>query len=410
MKETGGRGSLELGIAAAKSGSRLIARLHLSDAAERSPQDSLCWLWLAFMAESPAEAVAALQKSLAIDPDNEIAWAGLRWVQGLSSSSRVDPALAEPAPARSTAKPRPAPTVGLLGTPPPMPRAEPPPPPAAPPRATRPGFVERAEPFPSTIEPPPRPEPPHAAPTNAPAPPPLIPQQPMSSLVALLAETAGPMPDPEPTDEFSLEELVTRTTELPPGPSFAPEPPSEDSLGLPTPLYDRPALATFSARLNEDLPPPRSDIEPEGPSSIPYVLVVDDSPTVCKLVTITLSNNGYRVASSADGVEAVAMISKHKPDLILLDITMPRLDGYKLCKLVRSHQDTKHIPVIMLSGKDGFFDKTRGKFAGCTDYITKPFDPEVLLQTVRGILPTEAPGLVASGSGLMRARRPVGQV
>src|SRR5436305_2807937 len=94
MKESGARTSLELGIAAAKSGSRLIARLHLSDAAERSPHDSLCWLWLAWMAETPAEAIASLQRALAIDPDNEIAWSGLRWAQGMATSPRMDATLA----------------------------------------------------------------------------------------------------------------------------------------------------------------------------------------------------------------------------------------------------------------------------------------------------------------------------
>src|SRR5262249_44967649 len=99
--------------------------------------------------------------------------------------------------------------------------------------------------------------------------------------------------------------------------------------------------------------PGAGDQRPTGPPR-------GGSPTVCKLVTITLTNNGYRVLSSADGADAVSLISRSRPELILLDITMPRLDGYKLCKLVKSHPDTKHIPVVMLSGKDGFFDKTRG--------------------------------------------------
>jgi twitching motility two-component system response regulator PilG len=136
----------------------------------------------------------------------------------------------------------------------------------------------------------------------------------------------------------------------------------------------------------------------------PKVLVVDDSPTVCKLVTITLSNRGYHVMSSPDGAEAISELAQSKPDLILMDITMPKLDGYKLCKLVTSHPSTKHIPVVMLSGKDGFFDKTRGKFAGCVDYITKPFDPENLLRVVNEYLPQPESARGASAAGPMRIR------
>jgi twitching motility two-component system response regulator PilG len=112
------------------------------------------------------------------------------------------------------------------------------------------------------------------------------------------------------------------------------------------------------------------------------VLVVDDSPTVRKLVTMTLEKNGFTVASAPDGVLALKSIAELKPRLILLDITMPRLGGYQLCKLIKKHESTKHIPVIMLSGKDGMFDKVRGKFVGRDDYITKPFDPDVLVEKV----------------------------
>jgi twitching motility two-component system response regulator PilG len=161
-----------------------------------------------------------------------------------------------------------------------------------------------------------------------------------------------------------------------------------------TPVASRPAT-----------PPPV--FEPTPPRSLPRkpkVLVVDDSPTVCKLVTITLSNRGYHVMSSPDGAEAISELAQSKPDLILMDITMPKLDGYKLCKLVTSHPSTKHIPVVMLSGKDGFFDKTRGKFAGCVDYITKPFDPENLLRVVNEYLPQPESARGASVAGQMRIR------
>lgn len=118
------------------------------------------------------------------------------------------------------------------------------------------------------------------------------------------------------------------------------------------------------------------------PSTRRTIMVVDDSPTVRKLVTIKLEKRGHKVLPAGDGMEALAILNDEVPDLILLDITMPRLDGYQLCKLVRSNSATKDVPVVMLSGKDGFFDKVRGRMAGSTAYITKPFEPEALLKVV----------------------------
>lgn len=112
------------------------------------------------------------------------------------------------------------------------------------------------------------------------------------------------------------------------------------------------------------------------------VLVVDDSPTVRKLVAMTLEKRGFTVVSAFDGVAAIKEIATHNPDLILMDVTMPRLDGYQLCKLVKKHEATRHIPVIMLSGKDGMFDRLRGRLVGCSGYISKPFVPEALVETV----------------------------
>ncbi len=118
------------------------------------------------------------------------------------------------------------------------------------------------------------------------------------------------------------------------------------------------------------------------PTRLPAVLVVDDSATVRKLVAITLEKNGYRVIAASDGLEGLAKISETQPDLILLDITMPRMDGYQLCKIIRANPSIQNVPIVMLSGRDGFFDKVRGRMAGSTDYITKPFKPDTLLQTV----------------------------
>jgi twitching motility two-component system response regulator PilG len=112
------------------------------------------------------------------------------------------------------------------------------------------------------------------------------------------------------------------------------------------------------------------------------ILIVDDSPTVRKLVEMTLERDGHDVVAAEDGMDALARINDGMPDLILLDISMPRMDGYQLCRTLKSNQATSHIPVIMLTGKDGLIDKMRGRMAGSGDYLTKPFEPKVLVDMV----------------------------
>ncbi len=116
------------------------------------------------------------------------------------------------------------------------------------------------------------------------------------------------------------------------------------------------------------------------------ILVVDDSATVRKLVSGKLEKCGHEVICAIDGVDALEKINALVPDLILLDITMPRMDGYQVCKLIRNNEATKDVPVVMISGKDGFFDKVRGRMAGTTGYITKPFGPETLMKTVEAYI------------------------
>lgn len=113
------------------------------------------------------------------------------------------------------------------------------------------------------------------------------------------------------------------------------------------------------------------------------VVAVDDSLTVRKIVSITLERLGYRVMTAKEGGEALTMTAQVQPDLILLDITMPGMDGYQVCKAIKQNQATRRIPVVMLSGKDGFFDKVKGRLAGATDYITKPFHEATLAEAVR---------------------------
>lgn len=120
------------------------------------------------------------------------------------------------------------------------------------------------------------------------------------------------------------------------------------------------------------------------------ILVVDDSPTVRKLISGKLEKSGHNVVCAVDGVEALERLDEGLPDLVLLDITMPRMDGYEVCKQIRLNPAAKDLPVVMISGKDGFFDKVRGRLAGTTGYVTKPFGPETLMKALETYLLPEA--------------------
>jgi twitching motility two-component system response regulator PilG len=118
-------------------------------------------------------------------------------------------------------------------------------------------------------------------------------------------------------------------------------------------------------------------------SAVPTVLVVDDSPTVRKIVQMTLQRENIRVIAAGDGLSALSSVADEMPALILLDVQLPRMDGYQICQIIRKTLQFRQIPIIMLSGKDGLFDKMRGRLAGSTEYITKPFDSAELIQTVK---------------------------
>ncbi len=111
-------------------------------------------------------------------------------------------------------------------------------------------------------------------------------------------------------------------------------------------------------------------------------MVVDDSPTIRKILGLTLERAGYKVVAEPDGESAVERLGNLVPDVILLDIAMPKLDGYEVCKRIKKDARTTHVPVIMLSGKDALFDKVKGHMAGATEYLTKPFEPPAVLAAV----------------------------
>ena len=112
------------------------------------------------------------------------------------------------------------------------------------------------------------------------------------------------------------------------------------------------------------------------------ILVVDDSKTIRRTAETLLSKEGCQVFTAIDGFDALSKIADHQPDLIFVDIMMPRLDGYQTCSLIKHNKVFKKTPVIMLSSKDGLFDRARGRIVGSEQYLTKPFTKDELLGAI----------------------------
>ena len=113
------------------------------------------------------------------------------------------------------------------------------------------------------------------------------------------------------------------------------------------------------------------------------VLVIDDSNTIRRSAEIFLKQGGHEVMLAEDGFDALAKVNDYQPNLIFCDILMPRLDGYQTCAIIKRNAKFASVPVVMLSSKDGVFDKARGRMVGSQDYLTKPFTKDQLLQTVQ---------------------------
>lgn len=112
------------------------------------------------------------------------------------------------------------------------------------------------------------------------------------------------------------------------------------------------------------------------------ILVIDDSKTIRRTAETLLSKEGCQVFTAIDGFDALSKIADHQPDLIFVDIMMPRLDGYQTCSLIKHNKLFKNTPVVMLSSKDGLFDRARGRIVGSEQYLTKPFTKDELLGAI----------------------------
>lgn len=147
--------------------------------------------------------------------------------------------------------------------------------------------------------------------------------------------------------------------------------------------------ATARSAGAHEFPPPENATAPPGGVR---VLVVDDSHTIRRSAEIFLRQGGHDVLLAEDGFDALAKVLDYQPHLIFCDIVMPRLDGYQTCAIIRRHAHFATVPVVMLSSRDGVFDKARGRMVGSQDYLTKPFTKDQLLQAVRQLGPSISGG------------------
>ena len=326
---------LQEGISAAKAGDKALAYPLLQQVTELDPKNELAWLWLAGVSSNPNEVASFLERVLEINPANERALAGLVWARSQGAS------LFSPPSSR----------LGERGATWQCPICQS-------------GFNQRIDPCPGC------------------------------GAILSLTDIDALLGNSE-VDQGKVWQAIERYTQgLDEGADFN----IHYNLGmayLNLQQMDKGlAHLKMASRMSQNDKVFQNQLETliqrqlgaqnvsgEGEKS-KTILVVDDSPTVCKLVSITLERHGHRVIIASDGMEALARLNDELPDMILLDITMPRMDGYQLCRTIKGNEETKHIPVIMLSGKDGFIDKVRGRMVGSTDYITKPFQPEQLLMMV----------------------------
>lgn len=151
-------------------------------------------------------------------------------------------------------------------------------------------------------------------------------------------------------------------------------------------LLDYMALESSSDSFEGNTPVKEKTAESYNGSKKKKILVVEDSSTTRKVISITLGQKGYDIIEARDGLEALSRLNEESPDLILLDIILPKMDGYKILAIIKDNDLFRNIPVIMLTSKDSMISKWKGKRAGATAYLTKPFKPEILVKTIEKYL------------------------
>jgi CheY-like chemotaxis protein len=161
-------------------------------------------------------------------------------------------------------------------------------------------------------------------------------------------------------------------------------------------VHEEPYIETQTPATTTDpvgMKGPSNEISPHEINQ--SVLVIDNSRTVQKLITLALNRSGYTVSAVSGGMEALSCLNEVNPDLIFIEINLPHMDGYKVCKIIKSHGLMKHVPIVMLSGKDGIVDKVRSKMAGANGHISKPFAANELVDAAQRYARSNARGLVS---------------
>lgn len=341
-------------VTAAKLGQKPLARRLLRELAEREPKNENVWLWLAALSEGHQEAFEALNRVLDINPNNQQALNALALAR-LTEGSRNHRA---PAAEAKTAGPAAGGAVKVVRLPETV--AAPPRPPAA----QVPCLVCQAQMTESQA------------------------RCPRCGAVVRMGALEEFTQNKGVNEDAVFEAIQRVQAEL----NRLETAEGHVSLALAYLNLNRSADAAPHLKSALRLKPgqPRVERLLNQLLSRRLILAVDDSLTVRKIVSISLERLGYRVSTAADGMQALAKLNEETPDLILLDITMPRMDGYQVCKVIKKNPYTKDIPVVMLSGKDGFFDKVKGKMAGATDYITKPFREITLTRAIERYLPVKS--------------------
>lgn len=309
--------AVENGIAAAKSGNRLLARWQLESVAGGKDVRPDVWLWLAWVAESPVKAQEYLSRLVDHPVYGGVATGGLSWLEVLNGG---------PVPTASSAASRSKSSAtmsrGAVGG---SPKSE--------------GGPQSDE---SVIQCP--------------------------GCEATLYVKSSAMGRPRRCPACDGQFLV----EL-------------DHVGK-IQARSIAASATGRASSEEEFASPVATPTHPVTTTGDTILVVDDSPTIRRVASMILNKHGYKVLTANTGEEGLAIAQSDMPQLILLDINMPGFGGYETCKRLRANKETRHIPVVMLSGNDGLFDQVKGYQAGSSKYLTKPCDARAMLTTVRQLL------------------------
>jgi len=343
---------------------RVEARACFREALDLDPNDARLWLILAKLADSPAEAADALHEVLRLAPTHAVGRAALRDAlvadaAELANAERIDESCERWREAIALIGGDVETWLGLAATTPDQAEAG---------RAIEAAYAQS-------------PDNPRAAAAMERLHSRIDPQQavPPADAFARFDVDGGAVSleaidgdDPLASLDSLLDAFATPQPRAAAAPAHVPTAAAVEAM----PAAPRPAVAVPAAPVS---PAP---VSTAAASSRRTVMVVDDSPTIRKILGLTLERAGYDVLAEPDGESALARLAQTKPDLVLLDIAMPNLDGYEVCKQIKQNPQTASVPVVMLSGKGALFDKVKGHMAGAAEYLTKPFETPAVLAVV----------------------------